>query len=47
MNDIEQRIAAMNSEELRNILFLLVDALHDEDTDQCYRVLRDNGLEAD
>ena len=46
-NDVEQRLAALNETELRTILRYLVTALHDEDTDQCYRVLRDWGLEQD
>lgn len=44
-NDIEQRLAAMSSDELRLALTELVTALHDEDTDRAYKVLREWGLE--
>ena len=47
MNDIEQRIAAMSSQEKSDLLLELVTALHDEDTDRTYKTLREWGLEED
>ena len=46
-NDIEQRIAAMSREEKEAVLLELVTALHDENTNRVYQVLRDAGLERD
>ncbi len=47
MNDIEQRLAAMNEEEAKNCLRELVEALHAEDTDRAYSALREWNLEVD
>ena len=47
MNDIQQRIAAMSRAEISTNLLELVTALHAEDTDRAYKVLRDAGLEDD
>ena len=44
-NDIEQRIAALSGIEKSRLLLELISALHDEDTDRCYRCLREWGLE--
>jgi hypothetical protein len=44
-NDVEQRLSALNEGELRDVLSRLVYALHEENTNQCYALLRDWGLE--
>lgn len=45
-NDIEQRLASMTDEERSSLLLELIVALHDENPDQAYHLLRENGLEA-
>lgn len=44
-NNIEQRIASITGEQSKDVLFRLVSALHEEDTDKCYKILRDWELE--
>jgi len=44
-NDWEQRLAAMDATEMECVLTELLPALHAEDTDKAYRVLRAWGLE--
>ena len=44
MNDIQQRIAGMNTEDRGEVLLELVTALHDHNTGRAYEVLRDAAL---
>ena len=43
--DVEQALAALNENELRTVLSELIHALHDENIDKCYEVLRNWDLE--
>ena len=43
--DLDQALAALTEDEAKDVLGQLVSALHDEDTDRCYTILRHNGLE--
>jgi hypothetical protein len=45
MNDLEQRITAMSTDECRNCLLALIIALHSENIDNAYKTLRDWNLE--
>ena len=44
-NDIQQRLVSMTDPERSDLLLKLICALHDEDTDQCYKLLREADLE--